>query len=338
MAVKYLLFTFYFAALSALLFAAFLLAFLFRPPLQEPQTVEVKVERGEPLSAIVHRLKDHGVISNERLFSLWARLWRLDKKIHWGLYRFELPLPPRQVLDQMQLGKGLFHRVTVPEGLTVREIAELLEKAAIADKERFLAEAAKAELLSRVGMEGKAIEGYLFPDTYYFTPFVTERDILIAMVEQFRASFSSRLEERAGEIGLDVHQAVTLASLIEKETGVDEERPLISAVFHNRLRARIPLQSDPTVIYGMKRFTGALTRKDLQNPTPYNTYRIPGLPPGPICNPGLAALMAALQPAQVPYLYFVSKNDGSHVFSVSLVEHNRAVRMYQSGKRGRAGG
>ena len=139
-------------------------------------------------------------------------------------------------------------------------------------------------------------------------------------------------------MGLDVHQAVTLASLIEKETGVDEERPLISAVFHNRLRARIPLQSDPTVIYGMKRFTGALTRKDLQNPTPYNTYRIPGLPPGPICNPGLASLTAALQPAQVPYLYFVSKNDGSHVFSVSLVEHNRAVRMYQSAKRGRAGG
>lgn len=300
--------------------------------------MEVKVERGEPLAAIVHRLKDHGVISNERLFSFWARLWGLDKKIHWGLYRFELPLPPRQVLDQMQLGKGLFHRVTVPEGLTVREIAELLEKAAIADKERFLAEAAKPELLSRVGMEGRGIEGYLFPDTYYFTPFMTERDILIAMVEQFRASFNSRLAEQAGEIGLDVHQAVTLASLIEKETGVDEERPLISAVFHNRLRARIPLQSDPTVIYGLKNFSGTLTRKDLQGPSPYNTYRISGLPPGPICNPGLSSLTAALNPAQVPYLYFVSKNDGSHVFSVSLAEHNRAVRMYQSGKRGRAGG
>jgi len=337
-AVKYLLFTFYFAALSALLFGAFLLAFLFRPPLQEPQRVEVKVERGEPLSAIVQRLKDHGVISNERLFSFWARLWGLDKKIHWGLYRFELPLPPRQVLDQMQLGKGVFHRVTVPEGLTVREIAELLEKAAIADKERFLAEAAKPNLLSLVGRKGKGIEGYLFPNTYYFTPFVTEKDILIAMVEQFRASFNSRLEEQAREMGLDVHQAVTLASLIEKETGVDEERPLISAVFHNRLRARIPLQSDPTVIYGMKRFSGTLTRKDLRNPTPYNTYRIPGLPPGPICSPGLASLRAALQPARVPYLYFVSRNDGSHVFSVSLAEHNRAVRMYRSGKRGRAGG
>jgi UPF0755 protein len=337
-AVKYLLFTCYFAALSALLFGAFLLAFLFRPPLQEPQTVEVKVERGEPLSAIVHRLKDHGVISNERLFSFWARLWGLDKKIHWGLYRFELPLPPRQVLDQMQLGKGVFHRVTVPEGLTVREIAELLEKAAIADKERFLAEAAKPELLSLIGMEGRGIEGYLFPNTYYFTPFMTERDILIAMVEQFRVSFNSRLAEQAKEIGLDVHQAVTLASLIEKETGVDEERPLISAVFHNRLRARIPLQSDPTVIYGLKNFSGTLTRKDLQSPSPYNTYRISGLPPGPICNPGLSSLTAALNPAQVPYLYFVSKNDGSHLFSVSLAEHNRAVRMYQSGKPGRAGG
>lgn len=337
-AVKYLLFTFYFAALSALLFGAFLLAFLFRPPLQEPQTVEVKVERGEPLSVIVHRLKDHGVISNERLFSFWARLWGLDKKIHWGLYRFELPLPPRQVLDQMQLGKGLFHRVTVPEGLTVREIAELLEKAAIADKERFLAEAARPEILSLIGMEGRGIEGYLFPNTYYFTPFMTERDILIAMVEQFRVSFNSRLAEQAKEIGLDVRQAVTLASLIEKETGVDEERPLISAVFHNRLRARIPLQSDPTVIYGLKNFSGTLTRKDLQGPSPYNTYRISGLPPGPICNPGLSSLTAALNPAQVPYLYFVSKNDGSHVFSVSLAEHNRAVRMYQSGKRGRAGG
>lgn len=337
-AVRYLLFTFYFAVLSALLFAGFLLAFLFRPPLQEPQTVEVKVERGEPLSTVVRRLRDHGVVSNERLFSLWARLWGLDKKIHWGLYRFELPLPPRQVLNQMVLGKGVFYRVTIPEGLTVNEIAELLEKAEIANRKRFLVEAANPELLSLLGLEGSRIEGYLFPNTYYFTPFASERDILLAMVGQFRKSFDSRLQEQARELGLSLHEAVTLASLIEKETGVDEERPLISAVFHNRLRNGIPLQSDPTVIYGLKRFSGALTRKDLQSPSPYNTYRISGLPPGPICNPGLASLKAALQPAQVPYLYFVSKNDGSHLFSVSLAEHNRAVKMYQSGKRGRAGG
>jgi UPF0755 protein len=333
--VRYLLFTLLFAALSTLLFAGFLLAFLFLPPLRERETVEVKVERGEPLSAIVHRLKAHGVISNEKLFSFWARLWGLDKRIHWGLYRFEMPLPPRQVLNQMLLGKGVFHRITVPEGLTVKEIADLLAKGAIADKDRFLSEAAGAELLSLVGLEGKGVEGYLFPNTYYFTPFVSERDILIAMVEQFRETFNPRLKEQTREIGLSLHEAVTLASLIEKETGIEAERPLVSAVFHNRLKGKIPLQSDPTVIYGLKRFSGSLTRKDLQSRSPYNTYRIPGLPPGPICNPGLSSLKAALYPAQVPYLYFVSKNDGSHLFSVSLSEHNRAVKIYQGGKQRR---
>ncbi|MBI2988351.1 MAG: endolytic transglycosylase MltG [Deltaproteobacteria bacterium] len=336
---RYLLLTFLFAALSALLFTGFLLAFLFLPPLQERETVEVRVERGEPLSSVVRRLKDHGVISNERLFSFWARLRGLDKKIHWGLYRFELPLQPRQVLNQMMLGKGVFRRVTIPEGLTVKEIAEILEKKAeLVSKDRFLAEAASPKLLSLAGLGGRGLEGYLFPNTYYFTPFVTERDILVAMVEQFWEIFNARMEEQSKAVGLSLHQVVTLASLIEKEAGIEAERPLISAVFHNRLKRKIPLQSDPTVIYGLKRFTGTLTRKDLDNRTPYNTYRIPGLPPGPICNPGLSSLKAALFPALVPYLYFVSKNDGSHLFSVSLGEHNRAVRMYQSGKRGRSGG
>lgn len=311
----------------------FLLVFLFFPPLQERQTVEVKVERGEPLSAIVHRLKDHGVIGNEKLFSFWARLWGLDKKIHWGLYRFETPLPPHQVLNQMMLGKGVFRRITIPEGLTVKEIADLLEKGEIANKERFLKEAASPELLSLVGIEGKGIEGYLFPSTYYFTPFASERDILTAMVGQFWQSFDAGMREQGKKMGFTPHRALTLASLIEKETGVEAERPMVSAVFHNRLVNRIPLQSDPTVIYGLKRFSGNLTRKDLQTRTPYNTYRIPGLPPGPICNPGLSSLKAAIHPAPAPYLYFVSKNDGSHIFSVSLGEHNRAVRIYQGGRQ-----
>ena len=334
---KYFFFTLLFAALSFLLFMGFLLVFLFLPPLQERQTVEVKVERGEPLSAIVHRLKDQGVIANERLFSFWARLWGLDKKIHWGLYRFETPLPPRQVLNQMMLGRGVFRRITIPEGLTVKEIADLLEKGEIANRERFLKEAANPEFLSLVGIEGKRIEGYLFPSTYYFTPFASERDILTAMVGQFWQSFDVGMRGQGRKMGLAPHQAVTLASLIEKETGIEAERPMISAVFHNRLVNRIPLQSDPTVIYGLKRFSGNLTRKDLQTRTPYNTYRISGLPPGPICNPGLSSLKAAIHPAQVPYLYFVSKNDGSHIFSVSLGEHNRAVKIYQGGRQRRLG-
>lgn len=291
------------------------------------------MERGEPFSSVVRKLKGKDVILNKNLFSLWARLSSVDRKIHWGLYRFELPLAPREVLDRMVLGRGVFHRITIPEGLTVKEIAGLLQKEGIAEKDRFLAESASPELLSLLGLGGKGIEGYLFPDTYYFTPFVTEGDIIIAMAEQFREVFNQMMEEQTRKVGLNLHEVVTLASLVEKETGIEAERPLISAVFHNRLKTKIPLQSDPTVIYGLKHFSGNLTRRDLQSRSPYNTYRIQGLPPAPICNPGLSSLMAALYPAPVPYLYFVSKNDGSHLFSVSLKEHNRAVKIYQSGRR-----
>lgn len=304
---------------------------MFLPPLQERMPVEVRVERGEPFSSIVRKLEDGDVIHNSRLFSLWARFWGLDKRIHWGLYLFELPLAPREVLHQMVLGRGVFHRITIPEGLTVREIGELLEKAGVASKDRFLAETKSPEVLSQLGLRDKGAEGYLFPDTYYFTPFATERDMALAMARQFREIFLPLIEEKRRELGLSLHEIVTIASLIEKETGMASERPLVSAVFHNRLQRRIPLQSDPTVIYGLRRFSGTLTRRDLQSRSPYNTYRIQGLPPTPICNPGLASLLAALNPAPAPYLYFVAKNDGSHLFSVSLEEHNRAVRLYQGG-------
>ena len=331
---KHIILALLFVALSALLFLGFVLTAVFLPPPpQRPGKVEVKVERGEPFSSVVRKLKERSVIGNEKLFSLWARLRWLDKKIHWGFYRFELPLAPAAVLDQMVPERGLFSRVTVPEGLTLREVANLLEKAKLARKERLLAEAASAELLSQLGLKGKGIEGYLFPDTYYFPPLATEREILIVMVEQFRAVFDSVMRERSEEIGLTLHEVVTLASLIEKESGVEAERPLVSAVFHNRLKGQILLQSDPTVIYGLRNFSGDLTRKDLQSPSPYNTYRIKGLPPGPICNPGLSSLRAALFPATVPYLYFVSKNDGSHFFSVDLKDHNQAVKLYQGGTR-----
>ena len=337
MAVKHLLLALVFVALSLSLFLGFVLTAVFLPPPQRAGKIEVKVERGEPFSSVVRKLKDRSVITSEKLFSFWARLRGLDKKIHWGFYRFELPLAPAAALDQMIPERGLFSRVTVPEGLTLREVADLLEKAEIARKERLLAEAASQELLSQLELEGKGIEGYLFPDTYYFPPSTTEREILIEMVEQFHDVFNSMMQEQSKELGLTPHEVVIIASLIEKETGVESERPLVSAVFHNRLKIKMPLQSDPTVIYGLPNFSGNLTRKNLQSPSSYNTYRIKGLPPGPICNPGLSSLKAALSPAPTPYLYFVSKNDGSHFFSVDLKDHNQAVKLYQGGGR-RAGG
>jgi len=331
--VKKILFGALFISLSTVLFVGSLFVFISNPPQNGQGVVELKVDRGEPFFSVVSRLKEEGVITNERLFTLWARVWSLDKRIHWGLYRFELPMAPRKVLDQMVLGRGVFHRITVPEGLTQRDIAHLLEKEGLASSEKFLSAANNPAILSMLGIEAQRVEGYLFPDTYYFPASAKVEDILIAMVEHFEASFTPMMEEQARKLGLDRHEVVTLASLVEKETGVQAERPLVSAVFHNRLRGRIPLQSDPTVIYGLKTFTGNLTRKDLRRPSPYNTYLIQGLPPGPICNPGLSSLQAALLPADVAYLYFVSKNDGTHFFSKTIREHNRAVNKYQRSRR-----
>jgi UPF0755 protein len=312
----------------ALIGAGFLFYQLFLPPSQAPEVVEFRVEQGESFSTIVRKLRERKVIPNERIFSLWARLSGSEKKIQWGLYRFELPLSPHEVLKRIVGGKGIFHRVTIPEGLTVKEIAELLAKMAVADKERFLAEATNPELLAALGLQGKSIEGYLFPNTYQFTPSTPEKEIILTMAEQFRKVFEPLISGQ-GHGQLTPHEILTLASIIEKETAIEAERPLVSAVFHNRLKLNMPLQSDPTVIYGIKDFNGNLTRKDLQRSGPYNTYRMASLPPGPICNPGLSSIKAALQPAAVPYLYFVSKNDGSHFFSENLENHNRAVKAYQ---------
>ena len=290
---------------------------------------EVRVEQGDSLAAVVRKLRDRQLIANGFLFSLWARLNGVEKKIHQGLYRFDTPAPPREILDRLITGRGVFQIVTIPEGLTIREIAELLSKMQIADKDKFITEAGDPNVLATLGLIEKGLEGYLFPSTYHFTPSTAEKDIIVAMTEQFRKVSLPLLTQRGRATSLTPHEILTLASIIEKETGIEAERPVVSAVFHNRLKRQMPLQSDPTVIYGIKEFNGNLTRKNLQDPTPYNTYRISALPPGPICNPGLSSIRAALQPAQVPYLYFVSKNDGTHSFSETIEAHNRAVKIYQ---------
>jgi UPF0755 protein len=292
---------------------------------------EIRVEQGDSLAAVVRKLRERKIISNGRLFSFWARLTGAERKIHPGLYRFDNAVPPRDILDRLVTGRGTFQTVTIPEGLTVREIAALLDTMQIADRERFLAEAANPALLSMLGLQDRGLEGYLFPSTYQFIPSTPEREIILAMAEQFRKISLPLLNQRDdGAHALTPHEILTLASIIEKETGVEAERPLISAVFHNRLKRQMPLQSDPTVIYGLKEFDGNLTRKHLNDPSPYNTYRIAALPPSPICNPGVSSIRAALRPAQVSYLYFVAKNDGTHRFSETIETHNQAVRTYQA--------
>ncbi|HEX9263559.1 MAG TPA: endolytic transglycosylase MltG [Candidatus Binatia bacterium] len=314
------------AAISA---AAFLQYVFYGMPAGESLPTQIRVEQGDSLTTVVRKLRDQKIISNGLFFSLWARLNGADKKIHQGLYQFEANVTAREVLDRLVSGKGIFQTVTIPEGLTVKEIAALLEKMQIANKEKFLVAAADPNLLARLGLQDKGIEGYLFPSTYNFVPETPEPDIILTMAEQFRKVLQPILDQRDGATELTTHEILTLASIIEKETGVEAERPLVSAVFHNRLKHQMPLQSDPTVIYGLKDFNGNLTRKDLNDPNSYNTYRITALPPGPICNPSLSSIRAALHPAEVPYFYFVSKNDGTHLFSETIEAHNHAVKIYQ---------
>ena len=290
---------------------------------------EVRVEQGDSLATVTRKLREQQVISNGLFFSLWARFRGSEKKVHQGLYRFESSVTPWEVLDRLVTGKGIFFSVTVPEGLTIKEIADLLDKMQIADREKFLAAANDPDVLGALGLADRGLEGYLFPSTYHFTPATPERDIINTMTEQFRKS-SQPLLMKSGPSGqLNAHELLTLASIVEKETGVEAERGLVAAVFYNRIKRQMPLQSDPTVIYGLKNFNGNLTKKDLRDDNPYNTYRISALPPGPICNPSLSSIKAVLNPPDVPYLYFVSKNDGSHMFSETIEEHNQAVKTYQ---------
>lgn len=186
-----------------------------------------------------------------------------------------------------------------------------------------------AKFLASFGIEGANAEGYLYPDTYLFDKSMNAKDIMKIMVNQFRKMFTLKMQKRAEELGMTMPQIITLASLIGKESGYKDEKPLVSAVFHNRLKKRMKLQCDPTAVYDLKNFTGTITRKHLMRNTPYNTYRIDGLPPGPIANPAIDSLQAALYPAPVNYLYFVSNNDGSHQFSSNLSAHNNAVLKYQ---------
>jgi UPF0755 protein len=239
---------------------------------------------------------------------------------------------PLEVLDALVKGQVKHHLVTFPEGYTLFQVAQLLEDLTIVDKKSFLQKASSPALINALSLSqlaGPTFEGYLFPDTYHLFRQMDPEEIIRMMVLQFKKVFGPDLANRASELGISEREVVILASIIEKETPIAEEKPLISAVFHNRLKKKIPLQSDPTVIYGIKNFNGKLTKEDLLRPTPYNTYLLVGLPPTPICNPGKESLLAAVNPAPVPYLYFVSRNDGSHFFSSDIEDHNRAVWKYQ---------
>jgi UPF0755 protein len=306
--------------------------FLFVPPSKTALAKLIFVKKGTHLKKVSEILKQEGVIKNRHFFILLTTVLGEKAKIKAGEYEFHTQMLPLEVLDALVKGQVKHHLVTIPEGYTLSQIAQLLEDLNLVEKKGFLQKASSPAFINALGLSqfaGPTLEGYLFPETYHLFREMDSEEVIQMMVYQFKKVFGPDLVNRASELGISEKEAVILASIIEKETPLPEEKPLISAVFHNRLKRKIPLQSDPTVIYGIKNFNGNLTKEHLMRPTPYNTYLIAGLPPTPICNPGKDSLLAAVRPAPVPYLYFVSKNDGSHFFSSDIEEHNRAVWKYQ---------
>jgi len=293
----------------------------------------IEIPAGAGFNQIALDLKEKGIIENTRFFKLYA-LFRGDlKNIKPGEYLFKKDSTKKAVLDAIIRGDVRLYKVTIPEGSNIYQIAEILLQDLKIDKTDFLKKAKDENYLKEWKINGKSFEGYLYPETYYFAKGVKVSTIIEKMVKTFHEKFEKNEDElisKGKKLGLSREQIVIFASLVEKETGLPEERKLISAVFHNRLRLGMKLQSDPTTIYGIfERYRGNLTKRDLQEDTPFNTYKIRGLPPGPIANPGMDALLAAVNPSPVTYLYFVSKNDKSHVFSDNLKDHNANVNKYQ---------
>jgi UPF0755 protein len=300
-----------------------------RPVPGRSKTALVDIHRGYRFLEIVDVLHREGVIRNKVFFYLLALSRGAAPHIKAGEYEFPPAMSPSAILDKLIKGDIKRYRVTIPEDLTVLEIADRLAQFGLIDRKHFTDLSADREFLSSLGIEGETIEGYLYPETYFLDRSMGAKEIIIRMVAEFWKHITPTMKNRAQALDLTLQEWITLASIIGKETGYGEEKDLVSAVFHNRLKKGMKLQSDPTAVYNLKDFRGPIKRRHLDLASSHNTYRINGLPPGPIANPGLDSLQAALYPATANYLYFVSRNDGTHFFSTNYLSHRQAVKKYQ---------
>jgi len=292
----------------------------------------VEIPKGASFFQITEIMNDAGLVSNRPFFWLLALAKGVRKQIRAGEYEITGTLSPAEILDKLVRGEIKYYTVMLPEDITVNEVARRLLVDKLINEKEFMALVVDREFLASLGIGAESIEGYLFPETYQFDRSMTTKEVIRVIVRQFWKEITPELRSRAEKMGLTLNEWVTLASIIGKESGNREEKPIISAVFHNRLKRGMKLQSDPTAVYHLERAgtpVKTVRRSHLQTDTPHNTYRITGLPPGPIANPGIDSLRAALYPAKTDYLYFVAKNDGSHEFSATLTAHNLAVSKYQ---------
>ena len=294
--------------------------------------VFVEIPPGAGPAAIGQRLVEAGVVRDALTFRAAVLLSGRARDLKAGEYRFDQPMTAVDVVEKIARGDVYRRFLTFREGLTIAEMARVYEDGGFGKAADFQKAATDASLIRDLDPGATDLEGYLFPETYTLRRDTPASTLVQQMVGHFKKTFSADLRAAVEAQGLTVREAVTLASLVEKETAVGEERPLVASVYLNRKKAGMPMQADPTVIYALQRagrYNGNIRRDDLQFDSPYNTYRYPGLPPGPIAAPGKASLEAVAKPADTKYLYFVSKNDGSHVFATTLDEHNRNVQQWQ---------
>lgn len=311
----------------------YILVELLRPLPIGNRNIEIEIPKGATFREVSNILTNEKILRDKNLFLILGRLSGIDRKVRAGYYSIYGSMNLLKLFKIFKNGQIIEYEITIVEGDSLREVAEKLSKKGITTKEKFWELASNADFLFSYDIDAPTFEGYIFPDTYKIPKGMSLEDAIGMMINRLREIFSDEMLERALEIGFSENEVLTLASIIEKEAVYDAERPLISAVYHNRLKKGMPLQADPTSIYGFKGFDEKITLKDLKRKTPYNTYVIRGLPPGPIASPGLKSIMAALYPAKVPYIFFVSNNDGTHYFSTTLEEHQTAVRIYREKKK-----
>jgi len=316
------------AAVSAAFFFYFM-AQLFIPVSLKQKMIEVEIPAGTSFRHAFEILQENGLVRDKYVMIMLGRLTGLDRKIKAGYYSFWDRQMPISILKTLLDGKIIEYEVTVIEGDNVWDVARKLNGSKIMDEGDFFQLYDDKEFLKSLNIDAPSVEGYLFPDTYKFPKGIPAEEVLRVMVNTMRAHFTSEMQEQMIRQGFNERQVLTLASIIEKEAAVDSEREIISAVYHNRLRKKMRLQADPTAIYGVKDYRLGVTRKDLRRKTPYNTYMKRGLPPGPIAAPGLQSIKAALYPSDVPYLFFVSKDNREHYFSETMREHANAVNRFR---------
>lgn len=317
--------------LSTTIFSFLFISFLIQPAARTSQEIIIVIEKGSSFTSINNKLNKESLIKNKTFFKILAKLTRVSSKIKTGEFLLRYDMTPIQILDTLVYSSPILYTFTVPEGFNIYEIADTLVKTKfISSKEDFLKVANNSEFTKSLGVNADRVEGFLFPETYSVDKTIGVEGVIKLMHSKYKEIFTEEFKSRAIELGFTEHEIITLASMIEKEAKVGNERKLISSVFHNRLKLGMKMQCDPTTIYGIwEKYDGVIRASHLKDHNPYNTYVVNGLPKGPIASPGKDSIEAALYPENTKYLFFVSRNDGSHFFTETYQKHRQLVNKYQ---------